>query len=209
MASYVYEKDGKVHTRYSELKRCTPGGAEAVVLERLGLRTRFEGADMAFGTERHLMWEEESRESLLLPECFEYELAKHAIPKDTPLSIIEDELKIEVFPGVVLHLTPDSVSEEAGIVFDNKTIVGTADQFKSSVQLKIYAYALYKLGIRIKRGIFLCEIWSKDHKRILGYDSYVQTIGLTDIADAEKWLRDHAEVLVTAIEVIKDRTKSL
>ena len=207
---YIYEEDGKIHTRYSELKRCTPGGAEAVVLERLGLLQKYSGGKATnFGTDRHEMWEEESRKTRKVPECFEYCLLRYGIPKDTPLAYVEDEIKYEIFPGIILHGTPDSVSSAVNTVFDNKTITGRADQFRTSDQLLVYSYLLYKLGLPIKQGIYLCELWSTDHKRILGYDSYRKEFGLSAVSVAEKWLRDRAEVLLTAIDVVKARTSEI
>lgn len=206
---YIYAEDGKIHTRWSELKRCSPGGAEAVVLERIGLKQKYSSGAMSFGTTRHEMWAEESLESKRVPACFEWELKKHNIPLDTPLSHVEAEIKCEIFPGIILHGRPDSVSSEAGIVFDNKTTVGSAKQFAGSDQLLVYAYLLYKLGIPIKHGIFLCEIWSRDHQRILGYDSLKKDFGLTALPAAEKILRDRCETLVVAIDVVKDKLKHM
>lgn len=205
---YEHEDDGKIHSRFTELKRCTPGGAERVVLERLGLVPRWVGDD--FGKTRHEMLEEESRLTRLVPEVFLYELKKYGLDRnDMILTHVEQEMKIEVFPGVILHGMPDSISAFNYTIFDYKTMVGWAKQYASSMQLPIYAYLCYKLGIPIKQGIYLGEQWSKDHQRILGYDSHRVDLGLGRLKEAEKWLADRAETLVVAMDVVKSKTKNM
>ena len=178
---YKHDDDGKIHTRWSELKRATPGGAERLVMERMGLAPKWTGMEAGFGQARHEMWEEESKRTGLIPECFWPRLPFVGIdkPEDAPLTHVESELAYELFPGVVIHFTPDSLSEAVATVFDNKTIGGQAKQFATSDQLLVYAFLYWKLtGVRIVNGVWLCEIWSKERERILAYDNYQKKYGL-------------------------------
>jgi hypothetical protein len=60
MADYTYTADGKLHTRYSELIRCTPGQIDRVVWERIHPGHRAETEHMGFGTLRHEMLEQQA-----------------------------------------------------------------------------------------------------------------------------------------------------
>ena len=75
MADYTYIDDGKIHTRFSELTRCTEKGVVSVVKEKLNLKKRhFGGGILEFGTERHNMFMEEAKKTGEVPQVFQEEL---------------------------------------------------------------------------------------------------------------------------------------
>lgn len=124
---YVLKDDGKIHTRYTELLRCTPKQIQAVLTERQGKKRKFSNSTLRFGTLRHDMWRDESLETGKTPACFgDYSLS---------VEMVEEELWSEIIPGVILHSRPDSVSISGATVVDYKTAelakeLKVVDQFK-------------------------------------------------------------------------------
>ena len=221
MADYQYKNDGKLHTRYSELIRCTPGQIDRVLDERSGLVTRFEGDSMLDGTMRHEMWQEEAEKSLQVPKCFGL---------DWPVTHVEHEFATEILPGVIVHSRPDLVCGTVGIVPDYKTVVDGVNGWQKNLksygwrpvydkqgkiigdavvpsskqrQLKFYAYQVGLHGIRIKEGAFLCEIWNKDHTAILDYKIVRFPITMKDMREAIGWAKPRIALLTVALEDIK------
>lgn len=200
MADYLYAADGKIHTRYTELTRCTPGQIEGVIDERLGLRKRFKSDKLEFGTDRHDMWEEEGKRSGMIPECFGV---------DWPISHCEQEFASEILPGVVVHSRPDAVCADIYTLVDYKTLIADSlelgelvavQRYVRSKQLPIYAYQLGLHGIRIKRIAYLVEIWNRDQDTILGYKTIMKDFKMADVAKAVPWIQERISYLASAIE---------
>lgn len=210
MADYKYDQnDGKIHTRYSELLRCTPGGIDRVLDEREGTRSRFEGDNMADGTIRHEMWQKEALNTSKLPVCFGL---------DWHVSHVEHEFAIELLPGVIVHSRPDVVCAGKGAVVDYKTVLDGVNGWRQNLkaygwrpdgkvfatskqkQLIFYAYQLGLHGILIREGVFLCEVWNKGRNTILGYEMVRFPITLSDMAAALAWARPRIALLASALE---------
>lgn len=203
MPDYNYANDGKIHTRFSELIRCTPNQIDAVIAEREGAR-RIETEAMAFGTERHAMWQEEAEKTQKIARCFGL---------SWPVSHIEQEFVSEIMPNVILHSRPDVVCAEVGIIPDYKTVVdGTRGyevnlaQYKHHAkqrQLRFYAYQLGLHGIRITKGAFLCEIWSAARDTIIGYETVDFNISIYNMSETLSWIKPRAALLVSELQFRK------
>lgn len=202
MAGYSYDlNDGKLHTRYSELATCTAGeGVKRAVLLHFDMLPRVETEYMAFGTERHEMWAEEAEKTGKTAACFgvQYE-ATH----------IEREFAANVLPDVIMHMRPDVVSVPEKAIIDYKTLYAESFElgkiraettYSKSKQLAVYAYILLIFGIRIKKQIFLVEIWNKEQTEILGTHMVERTVSLLEIKSALDWIRSRAMLLSAAIE---------
>lgn len=196
MADYLYEADGKLHTRYSELIRCTPGQIDKVVWERIHPDSRPKTNSMDFGIIRHEMFEEEGKKLGKVPPCFGIDLG---------LSHIESEFATEILPGVIVHSRPDGVAANDETIIDYKTVLDGKLGWQNIVngykhdakqrQLKFYAFQLGLHGIRIKRGMFLCEIWDETRENILDYKVVEFPIKLMDIAPVLPWVKDRVALL--------------
>lgn len=200
MADYLYAEDGKIHTRYTELMRCTPGQFVRVIDERLGLSNRFKSDKLEFGSDRHEMWEDEGRRTGKIPECFGV---------DWPISHVEEEFASEILPGVVLHSRPDAVCSGIFTLPDYKTLIADSfalgelvavQRYKNSKQLPLYAYQAGLHGIRIKRIAYLVEIWNREQTEILGYKTITKEFKISDIGPILPWVRQRVSMLVSAIE---------
>lgn len=188
---YKTQDDGKLHTSYSELNRCTtPATTRKAVLERNGITEDFKSEQMEFGSIRHKQWETESLETHRTPKVFEKIYSKS-------VDYIEQAFAIEIFKDVVLHFRPDAVSLEDLAVIDYKKIDSSAAKFKSSYQLLIYAYALAMHDIRVTKRVFLCEKWNKDNTKILGYERLELPVNLYDMSMARIWLKPRVKLLKT------------
>ncbi len=202
MADYTCNHpQGTICTRYSELTRCSYGQIERVLAERAGAN-RFEGDNMADGTIRHQLFQEESEKTGKLPACFGL---------DWPVSHIEHEFATELLLGIVVHSRTDAVCAAVETVVDYKTVLDGANGWKANVeaykhaskqrQLVFYAYQMGLHGIRIKQGLFLLEIWNKERNKILGYEQVTFPITLLDMANALSWARPRMVLLSTALEM--------
>lgn len=200
MADYIYADDGKIHTRYSELSRCTAGQIDRVIAERTDPELRVQTEPMSFGEERHSMWAEEVRKTGRLPKVFGH---------DFKVDAIEQELVSEILPGVVLHSRLDALCKDLFTVVDYKTVQMEPGQELRSVikpyikskQLKIYAYQLGLRDIEIKNGLFLFEVWDPERTKILGYTSHVQnyeTMGA--ILSVLPWVKGRVAMLKSVLE---------
>lgn len=207
MADYVHADDGKVHTRYSDLIRCTPAQVSKLVAERLGGAHRYEGSAMKFGTTRHDMWAKESEKTGKIPECF-----FEADSVDYEVDHIEKEFVVELFPGIVIHMRPDAVASKSQTIIDYKTATKpdgmTLEVFRQKIQrryelskqLKFYAWLLGYHKIRIKSGIYLIEIWNKANTEIIGYAIVRQQYTLYDFAKLKPWAEEASALLAAAVE---------
>lgn len=204
MAEYTIADDGKLHTRYTELQRCgSYESALKIVKEKLEQKPGVSTKDLRFGGINHELFEEESRQTGYLPECF-------GIKKR--VEHIEQEFAVEIVPGVVVHFRPDSVSEVSKTVFDYKTMNHTEGmnvdkeikkKYKGAAQLKIYSYLLMVHGIDITHFNYLIELWDKQKMEIVGYRQYKQEFSLTEIPKTKKWITDRAILLQLAWKKLK------
>lgn len=200
MSDYLYAEDGKIHTRYTELVSCTPGQIERVLAERMKLRKRFTSDRMDFGTDRHAMWEEESKRTGRLPEVFGF---------DWPVSHAEVEFATELLPGVVVHSRPDAVCADVFTVVDYKTLCAdsldegirqAAKMYAKSRQLPFYGFQVGIAAVRIKQIAYLIEVWNRDQDTILGYHAIVKQLPMSDMAKMLPWVKDRVAMLVSAVE---------
>lgn len=201
MPTYNYPEDGKVHTRFSELKRCTPGQIDRVISDRAYPETVFDSSDsMMRGTIRHQEFNNEVLITKQIPKCF----------GDYDLKVLgsEEEISNEIFPGIVLHSTPDVYGIDW--VGDFKTVTakvkdGEYDLDKNgdfkfgkpmALQTSVYAVQLGLLGHPIKESYYFHEIWSKNAE-IVGYSTLQSPITDEQIEETYTWLRERSDVLVS------------
>jgi len=192
---YNIKKDGKLHTRFTDLLRATPKQVENIIKEQLGEKQRFESDVLKFGEIRHKHFEKEAKKTGMLPVVF-----RNAFPeyKDMQISHVEQEFATEMFKNIIVHSRPDGVSAVSATVVDYKTMVkgaGGARRYKNSKQLLFYAYQLAIHGIHIKKIVYFVEIWNAEYTEIIGYEKFEKNIGLLDIALMKKWAHDRCEVL--------------
>lgn len=199
MPTYSYPNDGRLHTRYSELVRCTPGQIDRVIDEKFGLTTPFSSEHTALGSVRHEMYAEEMRGSKRIPECFCKEYTY-----DARVDMVETELKAEILPGVVLHSTPDAVDTDNGIVFDFKVTTLDAKKWNASKQILTYAYQMHLRGVDVSYSVFLIEKWNSAKTEILGYQSTIQLLPREKVLGVLPWLQDRAMYLQEKITEYQD-----
>lgn len=201
MSNYIHDNDGKLHTRYSELARCTPGQMDRIIAERVDGSIRYESEAMAFGTERHEMWSEEGLKTGQTAKCFGRQWAA---------THVEREFAVEIAPDVVLHSRPDSVSEPDEAVHDYKTMVCDSYEdgflkahamYGKSKQLAVYALQLTTHGIRIRKMVYLVELWNRERTEIFGYVIVEKNITLGEIAKTRQWLMPRIALLASALEM--------
>lgn len=214
MADYTYIDDGKIHTRFSELTRCTEKGVVSVVQEKLNLKKRhFGGGILEFGTERHNMFMEEAKKTGEVPQVFQEELGYKG-----KLDYLEQEFVTEIIPGVVMHSTTDAFNLTTRQIVDYKTVsdFGSIQKYKNSKQHLCYALQLLMLGVVPKGAVYLGEIWNKDRDNInsnleiKGYEKCEIEFSTKDIIEFKNtWLKDRAERLKVAYEIIKQDMENL
>ena len=201
MADYLYAEDVNIHTRFTELSGCTLGSIDKVLAKREGLMPKLSGEQFDWGAERHDMWAEESKRTKKVPSCFDSQFIMK-------LDYIEKEFATMILPKVIVHSRPDAVSIKDETIIDYKTLV--ADNLQEGVrkavrtytparQLKFYAFQLGLHGIRIRKGIYFIEIWSKDYKEILGYHCLVLNFSFKEIASVLPWAKERIALLVSAV----------
>lgn len=205
MEGYDYDhNDGKIHTRYTDLVRCTEGQVLTVAEEMLCRRQRFNGSVTSFGRVRHEMFAEESLETGRTPECF------RELDVELSLRCIEREFEMEVFPGVVVHSRTDGYAPDVEMVVDYKTCTRAEDinKYKNSRQHLMYALQLMNKGFPVKGALYLGEIWDAKREKPLGYCQMQKEITIQDLLKfRNEWLKDRCERLVVAINVLKGGKK--
>lgn len=205
--AYQYKDDGKLHTRYSELVNCTETGIERVLEERYGQRKKLELEAFDFGRARHETLEEEGRAEGKVPTYFE--------AGEIPISHAEQSFAIEAFEGVVIHFTPDLLSQEEFLIGDYKMVREPEEgwngnfpslwpMYKNSVQLDFYAWLLTFKKIPIKEKIYLGEYWNRERTEILHHDFVRRPITIVDKGNARAWAIPRIERLLAGIEVYKE-----
>lgn len=220
MKQYKIHNDGKLHTRYSELTQCTDAGIVRVLQLRAGEVSKFTTASTQFGSTRHEMFEEDVAETGNVPEVFTHqEITKEEVRAtgrtpyeyqfligSMPVSHCEQSFATELFPGVVIHFTPDEIVQEQQTIIDTKTMIPNEagkvnpNKYLKSIQLKLYARLLRPHGIIINRGMFLIEQWTRDYKDITDYHVVPQKIGIMEMGEAQAWAKERVERLQAGIE---------
>lgn len=205
---YQTRNDGKLHTRYTELMACTEGGMERVLDERFGLKKKLELEAFEFGRARHEDLEHETAVTKKVPEYFEV--------GELPISHAEQGFAIEAFPGVVIHFTPDLLSQSEGVIGDYKMVrepeAGWDGKFpslwsmyKDSIQLDFYAWLLTFKKISIKEKLYLGEYWNRDRTEILHHDFVRRPITVVDKGKARAWAIPRIERLMAGIEIYREK----
>lgn len=209
MPGYLYDpNDGMIHTRYTDLVRCTEKSVVNVVKEMLLGQKRFSGGITNFGAIRHDMFHEESLETGRTPAVFK------EVGIDMPVDLMEQELVMQITPKVVLHSRIDAYSRSVETVIDYKTITheGTLQKvYKSQKQLYVYAMQLMNAGEPVKHRAYLAERWSIDpvtgeRVDLLGYEVMIDDITPLKIAETHAWLKDRATRLEVAIDLYRQRS---
>lgn len=203
MGDYLIDKeDGKIHTRYSELSGCTPAGAIQAVEMRTGQRVGIQTARMRFGEVLHDEYREESERTAKFPRNIR---RRWSDLRRVTVDMVEHELAVEIYPGVVLHSRPDAICLGARLIADYKTRVGTLREarmlYKRSVQLKIYAYQMLLRGVQLKEAQYLIERWSVNGEHRVAYDRVIQLLTLRDITGVEPWIEERCKNLIAAIRL--------
>lgn len=193
---------GKLNTRYSELSQCTPYGVHKVIEYRQGLRGEFTNPSMELGAIRHEQFAEESRKTGQLPNVFKQFLP--VFPEYFTEVCIEEEIAAEIFPGVVLHSTPDLVSihENTAIIVDYKCSSQNPRVFEKSKQHLVYAFQLLVRGILCTEFYYLIECWDKEKTQIIGYKMVKITMDRASIMSIRDWLWERVSILQTAIDIL-------
>lgn len=200
MADYDIADDGKLHTRFSDLVRCTEKSVLTVAREMLLGKKRYKNNITEFGSLRHEMWEEEARATGRSPECF------REVGVDMVVTDIEQEYSMEIFPGVVLHSRIDAYAPNEALLIDWKTFtnVGDIQKYKNSRQHLTYGLQKLNTGVVTKGAMYVGERWDKDRQKLLGYEKIVLPFDINDlVAFKNGWLRDRAERLKVAVDLLK------
>lgn len=220
MKKYKIQNDGKLHTRYSELTQCTDAGIVRVLQLRAGEVNKFSSASTEFGSIRHEMFEEDVAETGNVPEVFTHsEITKEEVRAtgrtpyeyqfligSLPVTHCEQSFATELFPGVVIHFTPDEVAADIQTIIDTKTMIPNEkgkvqpNKYLKSNQLKLYALLLRPHGITINKGLFLIEQWDREYKEITDYHVVPQKIGLIEMGEAQAWAAKRVDILKAGIE---------
>lgn len=195
--SYDYPNDGKLHCRYSELKKCTIGQIDKVIQERNGKLAPFENEITYFGEKRHEMFSKYIKENGHLPKQFGLDL--ECKPEQS-----ERHIACEMAKNLVIHGTPDAFGGDWVIDFKTTT---KPEAYINSKQCTFYAWLLGVYGLNIKKVYFLCEIWNPERDKILGYKVHEKEITEDDIAEVKEWALDRARLLYKSIKLY-ERTQS-
>lgn len=197
MPSYTYEDDGRIHTRFSELKNCTEGSIGRVIQARLFPEERYEGTLMTVGSLRHAEFADEIARTGKIPAVFQDLVGPLAVDGS------EEGFACEILPGVVLHSTVDAYGRDDYIA-DFKTVsagvhpvTGEWVQKKppKNRQTTIYSIQMALNGIGCNRSLYLFEYWSPDRSEVVGYGK--QELGITqDMKDeAMQWIATRVDTL--------------
>lgn len=206
---YNIPNDGRTHTRFSHLSMCTDGQVDRLIEIINSDLQPFSNESTEFGTQRHEMFEAESKRTGKLPQCF-YEIAGI---RDVIIDHVEKEYAVELAPGVVVHSRPDAVCAGINTIFDYKTVKDGKEGWQNTVkkyrypsnrQTTFYALMLHFHGIAINRAVYLCEIWDADYKHILGYDSVERVIAEDDLKAVHEWALRKILYLKAAIQQAKE-----
>lgn len=200
MAEYNYPKDGRIHTRYSELTKCGTAYSAIKQAERkLSRRIERKGDAMAFGTLMHELWREEAQVTGWTPAVF----AEH-LDFAKPVAVTERHLATTPFKDVVIHFTADVITTDGDLV-DYKTTGSTVDHYTPAMQLPVYAYLLMPHGYAVRNAHYLIQRWDPERTEIKGYKRHTKKIGVAEMALAKRWLGARVSMLVAAIEHVKQQ----
>jgi hypothetical protein len=195
MEAYLFEPDGKLHTRWSELTNCIPSKAEEIIERRLTGVSR-SNEFMEFGTTRHDLFKDECLKDNKLPARFDGEIQVSHLE----IVGIEKSYQLEIFENVIIHWTPDAFGKTW--IADLKT-TSNADNYKYHKQCIFYAWLLnHHKDCNIREYYYLCEIWDRDRIKLLGHQVIRKEITDNDFAKIEEWARTKVNFLA---ELLKER----
>lgn len=200
------DHEGKLCTRFTELNDCKPHLMQKVLNRRKGIESRYESPAMFFGTIRHEMMAKETEKTGKLPEEMRQRMANMA---HIEIDAFEQELKAEIFEGIILHSTVDAVSTKEKLLIDYKTGTfkeggkGYAKKYHSTMQLPVYAYMLDLHGIEIDKMAYIVELWDKEREKFYGYDISFAQVLMHSEEKTRDWLKQRCEVLKAGIELLK------
>ncbi len=202
MNGYIIPNDGKIHTHFSELMRCTPAQMHSVLNERAGITKPYGSPGMDFGTNRHDEWKDESLKTGLSPECFKEPSARFQIKAEK----VETEFASEVVPGVILHSRIDLYGEKAVVDYKTTTMSYTKAQtlYNRSIQLKIYAYQLMIHDYPVDKLVYLIEHWDKEHTKVLSYSKLEKEYLPRYIKEAKSWIERRIKYLQRGLAIAKE-----
>lgn len=199
MASYIYPNDGKLHTRYSELVRATPGQMERLLKERYGIFNPSGSYAMDFGSVRHEQFDKICKETGHIPEVF-----REVLKQDLPVTASEYEGQVEIKPGIVIHFTIDAF-RKGDYVGDFKTTCQPTKVWGNKKQLKFYGYMLHLLGMSVKRIIYFIERWDPYKEHILEYDFHEEPFTPENIAEMKEWTDERIFALQEGIKFFEEK----
>lgn len=208
MSDYLYADDGKIHTRFSELVACTPGGIDRVLAVRKNPDLRFESESMSWGTDRHELWQEETGRTGLMPACFFGVFPRLAVTH------CEQEFATEILSGVILHSRPDAICANDETIVDYKTMIADSLEearikawgtYNRSRQLPTYGFQVGLHEIKIRKAVYLIEVWKRpgpgqSPDTILGYVVVEKPLALKDLAANLPWIKERVSMLAAALE---------
>lgn len=195
--TYNYPKDGKLHTRFHELLRCTDGQIDNVIAERFGDLAPFENDITYFGTKRHEMLEKYIKENNELPKQFKKLCEEKGIELEVNGKQVEKEICCEMFNGVVIHGTPDLFGSDWIVDFKTTT---RPESFSANKQTLFYAWLFQPYGLKITKSYYLMEIWNLERDKILGYDVIEKEITQEAIDKINDWALERARTLYKAVK---------
>ena len=200
-SSYEYPKDGKFHTRYSELVNCTPMGVQWVVKKRRAQVNDFENFHMLLGTTRHEECAAESRETGKPASCFFDNCPE--LNSEYNQVAIEQEIAAEIFPGIVLHSTADFRGfNGCWTMVDYKFSSANPRSFLTTKQHLVYGLQMLARDELCEKFYYAVERWNPEKTEINGHSVVSAKINRNLIMGVKPWLWDRVCTLQEALETI-------
>lgn len=199
MPNYQYENDGKFHTRYSDLVRAGSDiQAIKVIEQKYGLRPPLGNGFMDFGSQRHEMFDDETKKTRRTPQVFKDELG-------VQFDVIhcEKHMATQIFDGVIFHFTADAICKTPDLPDYKTASNGNSHIYLKSNQLMFYALLLRPHGHKIQRVHYLIEQWNKARTKIIGYRHIESEVTIEKLGQVKAWARKRTELLMAAEEHIK------
>ena len=125
------------------------------------------------------------------------------LPKNLKVTAAEYYFETELPGDVVIHSTCDAYLDGDYIV-DYKVTTQDIQVWGSKQQLIFYAYLMSLHGIKLKRTIFLTEVWDKEKKMILGYQKAEHKLAKWKIDMVKNWIEERVMVLKMGMEMMPD-----
>lgn len=201
---YRYPKDGKFHTRYSELVRCSNDKQAIKIAElRAGVAIPRSNSQMDFGKQRHEMFKEESLKTGKTPQVFKDNLGFQ-------LKVVDVEMHkaTELFEDVVIHFTTDAFCKPADVV-DYKTTSSNGFSYSQTPQGMLYALLMIGQGYDPKKVHYLIERWDRERTQVLKYYHFEKKVTLRELSRVKKWCKQRVELLWAAQDLVAENNPRL